>query len=165
MKTTKQIADELGIDKQRVYRCIKKHHISESHQKDGVMWYDDTAEMLIKSQFTQNDHISEVHQNHINDTVSDTAVIQLLQENFAILQGQLTEKDKQISDLTAALVTAQQMTATAQALHAGTLQQQLTGTADSEPLAADEQAPEQSDLPKRGIFGIFGKKKGKTNNG
>jgi len=33
MKTIKQIADNLGIDKQKVYRYIKKHRINEIDQK------------------------------------------------------------------------------------------------------------------------------------
>ena len=31
-KTIRQIADELGIDKQKVYRYIRKNHINEAHQ-------------------------------------------------------------------------------------------------------------------------------------
>ena len=37
-KTMKQIADEIGIDKQRVYRYIKKNHVNVAHQKNGVMY-------------------------------------------------------------------------------------------------------------------------------
>lgn len=33
MKTIKQISDELGVDKQKVYRYIKKNHIKEVHQE------------------------------------------------------------------------------------------------------------------------------------
>lgn len=32
-KTIKQIADELRVSKQQVYRYIKRNHISEAHQK------------------------------------------------------------------------------------------------------------------------------------
>jgi len=41
-------------------------------------------------------------------------------------------KDKQIEDLSSALVVAQQMAQEAQALHAGTIQNQLTSGADRE---------------------------------
>ena len=51
-KTIKEIADELGIDKQKVYRYIKKNHINEAYhevlQKNGVKRYDKAAEYLIK---------------------------------------------------------------------------------------------------------------------
>ena len=47
-KTIKQMADALGVDKQRVYRYIKKNCISEAHQKNGVMYYDEVVEKRIK---------------------------------------------------------------------------------------------------------------------
>lgn len=60
-------------------------------------------------------------------------VIAVLQTTIDTLQGQLAIKDKQIEDLNArlaesnaALVAAQQTAQAAQALHAGTIQQQLT---------------------------------------
>ena len=49
------------------------------------------------------------------------------------LQGQLEVKDRQIENLTEALVAAQQTAAAAQAHHAGTIQQQLlTGEAGAD---------------------------------
>ena len=50
-KTIKQIADEIGLDKQKVYRFIKKNHINEAHQKNGVMYYDEAVKSHIKSHF------------------------------------------------------------------------------------------------------------------
>lgn len=47
-KTIKQISDEIGVDKQKVYRYIKKNHINESHQENGVMYYDQNAQNIIK---------------------------------------------------------------------------------------------------------------------
>ena len=49
MKTIKQIADELQLDKQKVYRYIKRNHITEAHQDGQVKWYDEAAENRIKS--------------------------------------------------------------------------------------------------------------------
>ena len=100
-KTIKQIADELGVSKQRVYRFIKQNCINEAHQ------------------------------NRINDTVSD-AVIELLREELNQKNEQIQQLNNRLAETTAALVTAQQTiqavqqtTQTAQALHAGTIQQQL----------------------------------------
>lgn len=50
-KTIRQIADELGVSKQRVYRFIKQNCINEAHQRNGVMYYDDAAETRIKQGF------------------------------------------------------------------------------------------------------------------
>lgn len=133
MKTIKQIADEIGVDKQKVYRYIKKNHISEvhqeSHQENGVKWYDEVAETLIKQGFsnnsTSNEAHHEVHQNHINEAVNE-ALIEMLKKELEIKNKQIQELNARLAESNAALVAAQQTAATAQALHAGTMQQQLT---------------------------------------
>ena len=105
-KTLKQIADELGIDKQRVYRFVKKNHITASSEVMQTKYYDDVAERLIKTHFnnitTSNERSGEAHQKHINDTVIDT------------LLKQLEEKDKQIEQLLKALDQAQHLQAAAE---------------------------------------------------
>ena len=60
-------------------------------------------------------------------------IITVLKATIDTLQGQLAVKDKQIEELnarlaesSAALVSAQQTVQAAQALHAGTIQQQIT---------------------------------------
>lgn len=103
-KTIKQIADELGLDKQRVYRFIKKNHISEVHQKSGILYYDETVESLIKSHFSKLNISSEVHQ-----TTSNDAVIETLLKQTEILQKELEIKNKQIDNLTKALDQEQQL--------------------------------------------------------
>ena len=104
MKTIKQIADELGVDKQRVYRYIRKNHINEAHQKNGVMHYDEATEMLIKQGFSENKSLHEAHhevlQNHISDTVNE-AVIEML-------QNELQAKNEQIAALTEELALERQ---------------------------------------------------------
>lgn len=100
-KTIKQIADELGISKQKVYRFIKKEHINESHQENNVMYYDDTAQNLINNYFTKKECINESHQNHINETVNDTLI--------EMLKKELENKNKQISELQKLLDQQQQL--------------------------------------------------------
>ena len=83
----------------------------------------------------------------------------VLQATINTLQGQLSVKDQQLEELNArlaevssALLAAQQTAAAAQALHAGTIQQQLfTGESGTDQQG---QEPEQ----KRGWFSkLFGK--------
>jgi predicted transcriptional regulator len=192
MKTIRQIADELGVSKQAIHQKIKKEPLSTkltglTSTVDGVVYISVDGVKLIKSEFSANRPSTvDVNEPSTVDGVVDGVdgnIVALLSENLAVLQGQLAEKDrqlaekdKQLADVTAALVAAQQTAATAQALHAGTLQQQLTeksaitdsSKADneekcttndvvSEYVAADERdgAP-----PKRGFFGVFKKKKG-----
>lgn len=86
MKTIKQIADELGISKQKVARYIKSNNLSVS-RNGSLIHIDDTVETLIKRYFLEKNCINESHQNHISDTVYET------------LMKQLQEKDNQIKSL------------------------------------------------------------------
>lgn len=87
-------------------------------------------------------------------------MIAVLQVTIDTLQGQLEVKDRQIEQqaqtitrLSDALVTAQQTAAAAQALHAGTMHQQLL----SGEVGADQQQPEPGPWQKRGWFSrLFG---------
>lgn len=99
MKTIKQLADEIGISKQRLYRYIKKNHINDVHHDTvndvPVIYIDDTLETLIKSHFLENCHINDVH----HDTPSDTHHDVPSDTVFELLKMQLKEKDKQIEQL------------------------------------------------------------------
>lgn len=113
MKTIKQIADDLGVSKQRVYRYIKANNIGEAHRDRVASYYDESAETLVKLHFKSDFASTETHQNVSSDTVVDTLV--------AMLQKELDAKNQQISELTSALTMAQQTIAAEQALHAGTM--------------------------------------------
>ena len=101
MKTVKQIADELGVSKQKVYRFIVRNHITASSEAKQSKLYDETAEKLIKQGILESEPYQkahhEAHQNHINDTLSE-AVIELLRQELEQKNKQLKEKDKQISE-------------------------------------------------------------------
>ena len=154
MKTIRQIADEIGVSKQAVFKKIKHEPLSTSLQGltatvDGRLMVEVDGEKLIKQAF------SEIIPSTKNEekTVAVDGVISVLQATIDTLQGQLEVKDRQIEQqaqtitrLTDALAAAQQTVAAAQALHAGTIQQQLiTGEA-----GADQQGQEPEQ--KRGWF-------------
>lgn len=101
-KTLKEIADELGIDKQKVYRYVKKNHINEVFQSASAKQYDEVAQKQIINHFSKQNHINETHQNNINDVVYDT------------LLKQLEIKDRQIEELQKILNQEQQLNAIAQ---------------------------------------------------
>lgn len=142
MKTIKQIAMEIGVSKQAVHQKIKKEPLSTSLQSfmstvDGTVYISVDGETLIKSAFnkiepstvdTTSSMKSSTVDSFIDSSIdgSNDQIIMLLKENLHLLQGQLAEKDKQIENLSAALVFAQQTASAAQALHAGTIQKQLT---------------------------------------
>ena len=137
MKTIRQIADEIGVSKQAVFKKIKREPLSTSLQ--GLTT---TVDGLVDGASTKNEE----------KMAAVDGVISVLQATIDTLQGQLEVKDRQIEKLTEALVAAQQTAAAAQALHAGTIQQQLlTGEA-----GADQQGQEPEQ--KRGWFSkLFGK--------
>jgi DNA-directed RNA polymerase specialized sigma subunit len=121
VKTAKQIADELGIDKQRVYRFIKANCFTVKQSDRITQYYDEAVEKAIKQHFT-NGTASETASS---DAVSD-AVLKHYEAVFEALKNELEAKNRQITELTTALITAQQTVTTAQALHAGTMQKNLT---------------------------------------
>jgi len=134
MKTIKQIADSLGIEKQRVYRYIKRNHISEAHHDAGVMYFSDVVESLVAEHFTNTDHITnritEAHQ-----TTSLDVVVSMLQKELDIKNEQIRDLNARLAETTTALLSAQQSAQAEQILHAGTIQKQLNdgGGSPAEP--------------------------------
>ena len=161
MKTIRQIADEIGVSKQAVYKRYKgKLHTvcaPYAHTVQGVLYLSEQAETLIKQDFLQNDCSNGALRMRsigaVSEQSQEAGVVAVLQTTIDTLQGQLEVKDQQIEELnarlaevSAALLAAQQTAAAAQALHAGTIQQQLlTGEA-----GADQQGQEPEQ--KRGWF-------------
>ena len=156
MKTIRQIADEIGVSKTAVSKQIANLGLRSGLQKNGNQFaIDERQEALIKQAFleksqTENANQSQTENANQSQTETQTEnhevgdLVCVLQATIDTLQGQLEMKDRQIEKLTEALVAAQQTAAAAQALHAGTIQQQLlSGEAE-----ADQQEPEQ----KRGWF-------------
>ena len=154
MKTIREIADEIGVSKQAVFKKIKREPLSTSLQGltstvDGRLTVSVDGEKLIKQAFSAGTP-STNHQPV--DGVVDGQVdglIAVLQATIDTLQGQLEVKDRQIEQqtqtitrLSDALVAAQQTAAAAQALHAGTMHQQL--------LSGEAGADQQSQEPEAG---------------
>ncbi len=175
MKTIRQIADEIGGSKQAVFKKIKRGPLSTSLQGltatvDGRLMVEVDGEKLIKQAFSEiapsttdnqltgavDGLVDAPSTKNAEKTAEVDGVISVLQATIDTLQGQLEVKDRQIEQqaqtitrLTDALAAAQQTAAAAQALHAGTIQQQLiTGEAGT-----DQQEPEQKKSWFSKIFG------------
>ena len=154
MKTIRQIADEIGVSKQAVYQRYKgKLHTvcaPYAHTEQGVLYLSEQAETLIKQDFLKDDRSNGAHTERsigaVPEQSQEAGVVAVLQATIDMLQGQLAVKDRQIEELNArlaevssALLAAQQTAATAQALHAGTIKQQL-----SDGSGADQEERKQS---------------------
>ena len=141
MKTIRQIADEIGVSKTAVNKQIANLGLRSGLRKNGNQFaIDEHQEALIKQAFSEKSQTEIENQSQTktqteNHEVGDLVCV--LQATIDTLQGQLSVKDKQIEELNArlaevssALVVAQQTAQAAQALHAGTIRQQLTDGED-----------------------------------
>ena len=141
MKTIKELANEIGVSKQAVQKRIAREPLCTCIQpyistNQGTKYIDDAGEKLIKSAFAYNNEAPasiDVADNHVHTLIS-------------MLQHELDMKNEQIKELNARLAEANAYAAAAQALHAGTIQKQLTGGESSGEVAK-----------RKGFFGLFRK--------
>lgn len=166
-KTIKEIADELGVSKTAVSKQIANLGLRSSLRKNGNQFaIENQQEKLIKMAFQKKRQQEIVTENSVSDeqsqTESQTAnhevcdLVGVLQTTVDTLQAQLAVKDVQIRELNArlaecstALLAAQETARAAQALHAGTIQQQLS---DGEDRVAASVPEEQAAPNKRRWF-------------
>lgn len=159
MKTIRQIADEIGVSKTAVNKQIANLGLRSGLRKNGNQFaIDEHKEALIKQAFSEKSQTEIENQSQTksqtksqteNHEVSDLVCV--LQATIDTLQGQLEVKDRQIEQqaqtitrLTDALAAAQQTAVAAQALHAGTIQQQLVAGEGEELQQERETVPRRS---------------------
>jgi predicted DNA-binding protein YlxM (UPF0122 family) len=105
MKTIREIANEIGVSKQAIYKKMKKEPLSTSLQglstkTDNGLQVCLQGETLIKAEFAEKSQSTVVSQPQ---STVDNEVVDILRENLATLQAQLNEKDNQIAALTTQL--------------------------------------------------------------
>ena len=155
MKTIRQIADEIGVSKTAVNKQIANLGLRSGLRKNGNQFaIDEHQEALIKEAFSEKSQTEIENQSQTktqteNHEVGDLVCV--LQATIDTLQGQLEVKDRQIEQqaqtitrLTDALAAAQQTAVAAQALHAGTIQQQLVAGEGEELQQKRETVPRRS---------------------
>ena len=149
----KQIADKLGVPKQKVYRCIKLNHIKEAHTEtvkgNTVLMYDKQAIEQIESILqggasTSSETHSEVHHEAVNEALNEAVLKQL-----EILNEQLKAKDKQIENLTKLLDQEQQLNA---------MNQKKILALESKLEEPNEDDPKESDEIPKGFWAKIFKK-------
>ena len=149
--TIKQMADQLGLPKQRVYRCIRANHISEAHRDtvngNTVLMYSKSDFYRIKAILTKSTVSSEAHHEVHHDTLYEALLKQL-----DILNNQLITKDQQIQDLTMRLAEAHHSLDQAQQLHAVDRQKLLKLDAKDDIVSDSERGPEPSKSFWRRLF-------------
>ena len=132
--TIKEISAECGVSEQAVRAWCRRNHVAKDAKGSFAI------SESIKTAIYQ--HYRVVEGNEVSQPAkascetcetSETVMIAMLQKELDRKSEQLAVKDRQIEELnarlaesSAALVAAQQTAQAAQALHAGTIQKQLT---------------------------------------
>ena len=135
-KTIKEIADELGVSKTAVSKQIANLGLRSSLRKNGNQFaIENQQEKLIKMAFQKKRQQEIVTENSVSDE---------LQAQLAVKDEQIRELNARLAECSTALLAAQETARAAQALHAGTMQQQLAGGEDR----ASADVPEDRAAPK-----------------
>ena len=118
MKTVAEIAKEIGVSKQAVWKRIKGSLSTNLQQYmsnvDGTVYIQVDGVNLLKQAFNK----STVNKDSPTDTPTiDDKLTVMLMDTIEILRDQLAIKDKQIDDLSSRLAEAHQMASQAQQLH------------------------------------------------
>lgn len=142
-KTFKELADELGVSKQAVYKRYKGPLYTEVHPYvetiDGIVYINSIGQSIIKAAFmkksTKKDSDTDTHtSNHLHEKMYTDAYTDTPKENshsdeiYSVLVNQLKVKDQQIErqqEEIKSLIMALEKTAeslqASQNLHAGTM--------------------------------------------
>ena len=162
--TIKQLADQLGVSKTTISKAISALGLSNRLNRSGNKYIisEDQTEQ-IKMQIANLKPQTASDKSQLENQI---ALIELLQKQLALLNEQLSIKDgqikayqEQIRILTDSLHDATVALTAEQALHAGTIQRQLTEQINSK----EEAALDHQEQPnhKQSIFSkLFGRKNG-----
>ena len=162
--TIKQLADQLGVSKTTISKAISALGLSNRLNRSGNKYIisEDQTEQ-IKMQIANSKPQTASDKSQLENQI---ALIELLQKQLALLNEQLSIKDgqikayqEQIRILTDSLHDATVALTAEQALHAGTIQRQLTEQINPK----EEAALDHQEQPnhKQSIFSkLFGRKNG-----
>ena len=161
--TIAEIAAECGVSEQAVRAWCRRNHVAKDAK--GSFAISESQKTAIYQHYLgvgRNQVSQSAKPSFATCETSETALISMLQKELDRKNEQLSVKDKQIEELNArlaeissALVVAQQTAQAAQALHAGTIRQQLTdGDADPD---VHSQEPEEGEEKKGWLSRLFGR--------
>ena len=103
LKTIKELADELGTNKSKIFRIIKNRSIKTYHERNKIV-LDEQAIKTIKEEFRQEKRVTKNKPERtcdtINDTIFDTVLVLKNELKIAHEQNkQLLEAQKQTQNL------------------------------------------------------------------
>lgn len=160
MKTIKQIAKELNVSKQAVYKRYKGKLYTEvspyTHTDNGTLYIDEEGESIIKADFLKDkpgkERIQGADTERIQgysgvDTeyIPNIQVLETLNKTIELLQEQLKVKDKQIEELHN-IIDRNQM------LQAGTIKSLTEGGAEQKEEITETAPGGEDQKPKKRFF-------------
>lgn len=165
MTTIKDLADQLQVSKPTITNVISALGILPTRSGNKYILSGDQVEQITtqiakrKNAKSQNENEKSQNDFQKSQNQNEKLLIELLQQQLTTKDRQIAEYQeqikvyqRQIDKLTDSLNDTTQALSAAQALHAGTIQKQLTAQINNE-----ESAPEQEEQhpKKRGIFSKF----------
>lgn len=142
--TIKEIADTVGVSKTAVRKKIEKLGLQTKLLKNGnkITIDEETAKQVIMAFDKQTENKTQTRFANQNENEL-SKVIEILQAELESKNKQLASKDRQIEDLTRALENTTASLQAEQALHAGTMQKQLSSGEEQEQ--AEDQEKTKTD--------------------
>jgi hypothetical protein len=148
MKTIKQLADELGVSKDSLRKRISREPLKSMVEpyvtmENNAKYVTNKGVDIIMDSMDKSVDVSmdtarkgmDIPTNSMDKTM-DTSMDNM-DKLISILQSQLDGKDKQIEELNLRLSEVTELANISQRLHAGTIQQQLTVSSNTENLPND----------------------------
>ena len=172
--TIKQLANQLGVSKTTISKAISALGLQGELKRSGNKYLlSDTQIECVKTQIENQKSQTTSEKSQIANQNALLEVLELLnkqlsikddqirayQEQISLLQEQIVSKDKQIEQITAAMENTTAALTASQALHAGTIQRQLTEQSSNK----ENTGPDDPEQPKQ-KQGFFSKFFGKKNN-
>jgi DNA-binding transcriptional MerR regulator len=159
-KTIKEIAAECKVSEQAIRGWCRRNHVAKDAKGSFAISESQKRKLYLHYLGVARNEVAKPAKASCETyETSETVLISMLQKELDRKDAQLSAKDEQIRELnvrlsecSAALLAAQETARAAQALHAGTMQQQLAGEEDR---AADSGTEEQAVLNKRRWFSRF----------
>lgn len=142
--TIKEIADTVGVSKTAVRKKIEKLGLQTKLLKNGnkITIDEETAKQVITAFDKQTENETQTRFANQNENEL-SKVVEILQAELESKNKQLASKDRQIEDLTRALENTTASLQAEQALHAGTMQKQLSSGEEQEQ--AEDQEKTKTD--------------------
>ncbi len=174
--TIKQLANQLGVSKTTISKAISALGLQGDLKRSGNKYL--LSDAQIERVKTQIENQKSQTASEKSQTANQNALIEVLQkqlsllneqlnikddqireyqEQISLLQEQIVSKDKQIEQITVAMENITAALTASQALHAVTIQRQLTEQSSNKENTASD--PLEQPKQKQGFFSkFFGKK-------